>query len=304
MNAIQHIRSITEFHRSRNLPRPEHPLISVVKFEDMVTWEGDTSVSFIYDFYSIALKRNFSGRVKYGQQEYDFDEGLVTFVSPTQVLKIEIDPEAMAKHTGWLLLVHPDFLWKSPLAQKIRKYGYFDYAVNEALYLSEKEENIIIGILQIIRQEYQNNIDRFSQDLIISQIDSLLIYADRFYQRQFITRKVSSHNIIDRFDALLDAWFRNKEMATRGLPSVQNLAEELNVSPGYLSELLKVLTGLSAQQQIHAKLIDLAKERLTSSALSVAEIAYELGFEHPQSFTKLFKMKTSLSPLQFRQSFN
>jgi len=188
------------------------------------------------------------------------------------------------------------------LAKTIKQYEYFDYAVNEALFLSEKEEKTIISVLQNIRQDYHSNIDQFTQHIIIAQLELLLSYADRFYHRQFLTRKISSHQILERLETVLKEYFDSD--AYKGLPTVQYIAETLNVSPNYLSSLLKVLTGQTTQQHIHNKLIDKAKERLSTTGLSVSEIAYELGFEHSQSFSKLFKAKTNLSPLAFRQSFN
>jgi AraC-like DNA-binding protein len=190
------------------------------------------------------------------------------------------------------------------LAKAIRQYGYFDYSANEALFLSEKEETIIVGMMQGIAQEYHANIDKYSDSVIIAQLELLLTYADRFYNRQFLTRKIASHQLLERMEGLLDEYFAGADLVRKGLPTVQWLAEALHVSPDYLSGMLKVLTGLNAQQQIHAKLIDKAKERLSTTDLSVSEIAYELGFEHPQSFSKLFKSKTSLSPLEFRHSFD
>lgn len=203
-----------------------------------------------------------------------------------------------------MLLVHPDFLWNTSLAKSIKNYDYFDYSVNEALFLSDKEESIIDSVVQNIKQEYHSNIDKFSQNIIISQIETLLNYAERFYQRQFITRKITNHQILNRLEELLDDYFRNDEAIRKGLPTVQSVAEKLNVSVSYLSSLLKVITGQSTQQHIHDKVIEKAKEKLSTTDLSISEIAYELGFEHPQSFSKLFKAKTHLSPLEFRQSFN
>lgn len=203
-----------------------------------------------------------------------------------------------------MLLIHPDFLWNAALAKTIKHYEFFDYSVNEALFLSEKEEAIIANILQNIEQEYQANIDKFSQDIIIAQLELLLSYSERFYHRQFITRKITNHQVLDRLEHLLNVYFDNNGVVKKGLPTVAYVAQELNVSPSYLSGLLKVLTGLNTQQHIHQKLIDKAKERLSTTRLSVSEIAYGLGFEHPQSFSKLFKTKTNLSPLEFRQSFN
>ena len=203
-----------------------------------------------------------------------------------------------------MLLIHPDFFWNTTLAKTIKQYEYFSYSVHEALHLSAKEELHITSVLQHIRQEYQSNIDKFSQPVIIAQLELLLSYADRFYHRQFITRKITNHKILTRLEDLLQAHFDSDNLVETGLPKVQDIAQSLHVSPNYLSGLLKVLTGLSTQQHIHEKLIEKAKEKLSVTNLSVSEIAYELGFEHSQSFSKLFKAKTKVSPLQFRQSFN
>ncbi len=296
-------KTISEFHQFRKLPKPEHPLISVINLE-LVKKLPANEMSLVKDFYSIALKRNFNAKMKYGQQDFDFDEGIMLFMSPGQVLRIEVEKDTVLKQSGWMLLVHPDFLWNTPLANTIKQYEYFDYSVNEALFLSEKEETTIAGIMQNIQQEYHSNIDKFSQDIIIAQLELLLNYADRFYHRQFITRRITNHNILDRLEDIITDYLSSDLLAKGGLPTVQYIAGFLNVSPNYLSGLLKVLTGQSTQQHIHNKLIEKAKERLSTTDLSVSEIAYELGFEHPQSFSKLFKTKTNLSPLEFRQSFN
>jgi AraC family transcriptional activator of pobA len=208
------------------------------------------------------------------------------------------------EHSGWLLIFHPDFLWNTPLAKTIRQYGYFDYAVKEALFLSQQEEATITGMLQNIRQEYHTPIDRFTQNIIVSQLEVLLNYAERFYQRQFTTRKISHHDILTRLEGLLSTRFNRDELVKSGQPTVLQIAEALHVSPNYLSGLLKALTGKSTQQHLHDRIIAKAKEKLSTTNLSVSEIAYELGFDYPQSFSKLFKANTSLSPLEFRQSFH
>ncbi|XZF15774.1 helix-turn-helix domain-containing protein [Chitinophagaceae bacterium MMS25-I14] len=297
-------KTITEFHQFRGLPKPEHPLISVINVDDMKSTGEEEPVSIVLDFYSIALKRTLNARMKYGQQKYDFDEGIMFFMAPGQVFGIEVNHNTELKQAGWILLVHPDFLWHTPLAKTIKQCEYFDYSVHEALFLSEKEETIITGIAQHMKQEYHSNIDKFSQDVMIAQLELLLKYADRFYHRQFLTRKITNHKILDRLEDILTTYFDGDEILKNGLPSVQYIADALNVSPNYLSGLLKVLTGQSTQQHIHEKLIEKAKEKLSTTDLTVSEIAYELGFEHPQSFSKLFKTKTNLSPLEFRQSFN
>ena len=297
-------KSIAEFHEFRGLPKPENPLVSVVNLETIQHLDESEPSGLVLDFYSISIKRCLSTKIKYGQQQYDFDEGVMFFIAPGQVFSIEVDHSSTTKRSGWILLVHPDFLWNSHLAKTIKQYEYFDYSVNEALFLSDKEEATIINIIQNIQKEYQSNIDKFSQDIIIAQLELLLNYSDRFYNRQFITRKITNHTILDRLEDMLNEYFASDDLIKKGLPTVQHIAETLNVSPNYLSGLLKSLTGQSTQQHIHDKLIEKAKEQLSTTSLSASEIAYELGFEHPQSFSKLFKTKTNFSPLEFRQSFN
>ncbi|MDR3695227.1 helix-turn-helix transcriptional regulator [Mucilaginibacter sp.] len=298
------IRTISEYHQVMGIPKPEHPLISVIDLGSIKPSPGHEPINLVFDFYSISLKRDFNAKIKYGQQQYDFDEGVMFFISPGQVFGIEVGKDKAIKRSGWLLLVHPDFLWHTNLAKAIKQYEYFSYSVHEALFLSEKEETTIISIMQNIRQEYHSNIDKFSQDIIIAQLELLLNFANRFYNRQFITRKITNHAILTRLEDLLDDYFNSDALVKQGLPTVQYVADALNVSPGYLSGSLKTLTGHSTQQHIHDRLIEKAKERLSTTRLSVSEIAYELGFEHPQSFSKLFKTKTNLSPLEFRHSFN
>jgi AraC-like DNA-binding protein len=242
--------------------------------------------------------------MKYGQQDFDFDEGVMHFMSPKQVLSVQATTNEELKHSGWLLLIHPDFLWNTALSKKIKNYEYFSYNLNEALHLSEKEENLVTDIIEKIAQEYHTNIDNFSQDVIIAQIELLLTYSERFYQRQFITRKIANHKILHQLETFLTAYFKEDNLVNKGIPTVQFIADNLHISANYLSRLLQLLTGQSTKQFIHDKLIDLAKEKLSTTDLSVNEIAYSLGFEHPQSFSKLFKNKTNISPLEFRQSFN
>jgi AraC family transcriptional regulator, transcriptional activator of pobA len=300
----QRIKTISEFHRLRGLSQPEYPLISVVNYAEVQRPVDIGDKNWVFDFYQISIKRGMNAKLKYGQQEYDFDDGVVFFASPNQVFRIEPNPNPTTKRSGWILLIHPDFLWNSPLAKTIKQYEFFNYSINEALFLSEKEEATINGIVENIKQEYHSNIDKFSKGIIISHIENLLTYSERFYNRQFITREKSNHQILNRLEDILTKYFNGDSLAKKGLPTVQFIAEALNISPNYLSDLLKVLTGQSTQQHIHEKLIEKAKEKLSTTDLSISEIAYELGFEHPQSFTKLFKSKTNVSPLGFRQSFN
>ncbi len=299
-----HIKKISQYHQILGLTKPQHPLISVINLASFKPVSVDEPISVIFDFYSIALKRDVNFKFKYGQQSFDFDEGVMAFTSPGQVFGIEVNEGRESKQSGWMLLIHPDFLWNTSLAKTIKQYKYFGYSVNEALYLSEKEELIILGIVKNIEQEYHANIDKFSQDIIISHLEVLLNYSERFYQRQFITRKITNSKILGRLEDILEEYFRSGDLLKSGLPTVQYISEKLNVSPNYLRGLLKTLTGLNTQQHIHEKLIQKAKEKLSTTDLSVSEIAYELGFEHSQSFSKLFRTKTKLSPLEFRQSFN
>ncbi len=301
---MKYFKSITEFHRFRELPKPQHPLISVVDVETVKHLHEDEPTNLVFDFYCIAVKRVFNLKVKYGQQPFDFNEGIMSMVAPNQVISLTLQKDEEIKQSGWVIYIHPDFLWNTPLAKTIKQYDFWDYSVNEALFLSEKEEATINNIIQNIQQEYHSNIDKFSKQIIISQIESLLNYADRFYNRQFITREKANHQILDRLEELLSGYFNSGDLIKRGLPTVGHIAEQLNLSPKYLSSLLRTVTGQNTQQHIHDKLIEKAKEKLSTTNLSVSEIAYDLGFEHLQSFSKLFKTKTKRSPLEFRQSFN
>lgn len=296
-------RTISEYHRMLKIPKPEHPLISVINLE-FIKYVPQEPVGVVFDFYSIGLKRTPNAKYKYGQQKYDFDEGVMFFMSPGQVFGVKTDKDAVLKRRGWSILIHPDFLWNTSLTKTIRQYRYFDYSVNEALHLSEKEEAIINGIIENMEQEYRSNIDNFSQSVIVSQLELLLNYSDRFYNRQFITRQKASSDLLMKLEDLLNEYFDRQNELQEGLPTVKYIAGKLNVSPSYLSDMLRTLTGQNAQQHIHNKLIEKAKEALSTTSLSVGEIAYRLGFEHAQSFNKLFKNKTKVSPLEFRNSFS
>jgi len=302
---MRHFKTISEFHEFRDLPKPQHPLISIINVGNVRHLHVDEPNAMAFDFYSIAVKRTHNVKVKYGQQPFDFNEGIMSFMAPNQVLSITHDKkEEEIKQSGWVMYIHPDFLWNTSLAKNIKQYDFWDYSLNEGLFLSEKEEIAINNIIQNIEQEYHANIDKFSKQIIISQIETLLNYSERFYNRQFITREKSNHQLLDRLEKLVSDYFNSDDLINRGLPTVQYVAEHLNLSPKYLSSLLRVLTGENTQQYIHNKLIEKAKEKLSVTNLSVSEIAYELGFEHLQSFSKLFKTKTNLSPSEFRTSYN
>ena len=298
------IKTISQFHTLRGLPKPKHPLISVTNFQDMAPALESEKQSLMFDFYMISVKRDMNHKYRYGQQDYDFDEGVMFCMAPHQILSV-IREEHGKNPSGWMMMmIHPDFLWNTPLATAIKKYEFFDYSVNEALFLSEDEEIKIQQITENIKQEYQTSIDKFSQNIIISQLETLLNYSERFYQRQFLTRQKAHHQFLEKLSMLLNNYFERDDSKEKGLPSVQFLSDELNMSPQYMRSLLKTLTGQTTQQIIHEKLIEKAKEKLSTTELSVSEIAYELGFEHSQSFSKLFKAKTDISPLDFRKSFN
>ncbi len=302
---MKHFKTISEFHDFLHLPKPQHPLISVVDVEMVPHSDSDEPVNMVFDFYSISVKRMHNFKATYGQQSFDFNEGILSFMAPGQVFGIAIDnKEEAVKKSGWVIYIHPDFLWNTQLAKSIKQYDFWGYSLHEALFLSEKEEAVVAGIIRNIEQEYNGNIDKFSKQIIISQIESLLSYAERFYNRQFLTREKGAHQILDRLEDLLADYFNSDDLINRGLPTVQLIAGQLHLSPKYLSNLLRVLTGQNTQQHIHDKLIEKAKEKLSGTDLTISEIAYGLGFEHLQSFSKLFKTKTTFSPLKFRQSFN
>ncbi|WP_419488172.1 helix-turn-helix domain-containing protein [Chryseobacterium bernardetii] len=304
MKQLFRFNSISDFHAFCNLPKPDHPLISLVDYSKVRYTIDDDELRWIQSFYSIGLKKNVNLKFNYGQEQYDFDSGVLCFVSPQQILSLEIKQDIEVEPTGFLLLIHPDFLWSTSLTKKIKSYDFFSYRVKEALFLSDREESIIVDIFKNIEREYQSNIDKFTQELIIAQMELLLIYSERFYERQFLTRKKSSHELLHKFEEILSQYFNHGNLLENGIPSVKILAEQMNISPNYLGSLLRIHTQQSTQQHIQNKLIDMAKERLSTTGLSVSEIAYELGFEHPQSFSKLFKQKTKQSPGEFRKLFN
>ena len=293
------IDSISELHRFLGLPKPEHPLVSVVKCSDIREENGEPITNYLNGFYIISVKKDFTGKMKYGQQYYDFDEGVMSFIAPGQMIS-----NTTTNHKGLSLIFHPDFIRNYPLAHIIKNYGFFSYSVNEALHLSEKEEIMILSLMQNIEQEYHGAIDALTQNVIVSQIDLFLNYCNRFYNRQFITRKSASNDLMVSMEQLLADYFTTNQALVTGLPTVQFLSDRLGVSSRYLSDMLRALTGQNTQQHIHQKLIEKAKEILSTTDLSIAEIAYQLGFEHPQSFNKIFKRKTNISPVEFRQSFN
>lgn len=300
-NKIRIFQSITEMQRAFGLPQPLHPMISMLDYSKVEITKEMLSEPFVMNLYNITYNESAGCRMKYGQTTYDFQEGGMFFTSPGQPLA---GVETAEASSGFTLLIHPDFLRNYTLDTKIKTYGFFEYSVNESLHLSGKERTIISAIGKNIGDELEIAIDDISQDVLISQIELLLNYSQRFYKRQFITRKPLNNALLENLDKILDTYFNDKTALIHGLPTVHFLAEKLNISPKYLGDVLRALTGHNTQQHIHIKLIEKAKEILAISDLTVGEIAFQLGFEHSQSFSKLFKSKTNLSPLEFRASFN
>ncbi|GAB3908988.1 AraC family transcriptional regulator [Larkinella knui] len=293
--------SLSRLHKVLDMPAPMHPLVSLINNATGTIPLERLPSPHILNFYKVSYKMNFQGKFKYGQHYYDFDEGGMFFVAPNQITGSHAP---LSDQSGYTLLFHPDFLLGYDLARKIKAYGFFSYSIHEALHLSGKEKATIIAVFESIEEELKSRIDHFSQDVIISQIELLLNHSNRFYSRQFITRKAVSSDLLQRAEEILTAYFQEPNVLKQGLPTVQFLSAQLNVSASYLSDMLRSLTGQNAQQHIHNYLIEKAKEQLSTSQASISEIAYGLGFEHPQSFSKLFKLKTSVSPLDFRRSFN
>ncbi|MCF0071043.1 helix-turn-helix transcriptional regulator [Dyadobacter sp. CY261] len=301
-NSPKKMGSLADAHRAFGLLKPQHPLVSLINGSYTQVSEFSIPHYHVLGFYKISYKPKLTGKLRYGQNYYDFDEGGLLFASPGQVVgSHDNDASVCSEYT---LLIHPDFFLGYSLAKSIKQYGFFSYSTRETLHLSEEEKATIFDIFKMIEKELASRIDDFSQDVVISQIELLLNYANRFYKRQFITRKAVNNDLLEKLEAVLDHYFTNQTAVNEGLPTVGYLAEQVNLSPSYLSDMLRSLLGQNAQQYIHDKLIEKAKENLSTTNLTVREVAYALGFEHSQSFSKLFKTKTSLSPLEFRRSFH
>lgn len=292
--------NLSDLHKALGIAGPKHPLFSIIKFEDLPVLNNPERTKLILDFYQVTIKTSSPCKIQYGQTLFDFNEGVVSCFGPRQ--SSIIDPYFEYAKSGWLVNIHPEFFRSYALSQKIKQLGFFDYVISEALILSEDEQKSMEIIFQQVEREYHLPIDSFSQDVIVANLEVLLSYCNRYYKRQFVTRKISGGGILERLENILESHFQNNN--NQGLPSPSYLANQLNISTRYLSDILKQLTGHTTQQLIQNKIIDLSKDRLTSTQMSVSEIAYQLGFEYPQSFSKLFKMKTNQTPLEYRQSFN
>lgn len=298
---LHNYNSISELMRRMEQPKPLHPLVALIDYNRTKISLADAGTKIALGFYKISFKTSFSGQVRYGQGYYDFEEGGLAFLAPNQIVTMSDNQDG---YEGYALYFHPDLISNYPLGTAIQKYGFFSYSVSEALFLSEKEKLVIAGLFGSIASELDHSIDNFSQDVLVSQLELLLNYSNRYYNRQFITRKSVHNDVIDGLNTYLSDRFDSRKSSFSGLPTVQEVSDHLHVSPRYLTDMLKSLTGHSTQQHIHNQLIEKSKNILSNTTLTIAEIAYELGFEHPQSFNKLFKQKTNISPLEFRQSFN
>ncbi len=295
------INSISQAHQAMGLAKPKHPLVTVVQTKDFDAQYDLNGVRIINNLYQITLKQLGCGNLFYGKNSYDYEEGTLVFTSPGQVTVFEGEmPTENDTDAGWTLAFHPDLIRKSALSNKIETYSFFNYDVNEALHLSEEELGTIEDLLDKIVKEYSQNLDKHSQNLIVSNIELLLDYCMRFYDRQFYTRTNLNFDIVSKFERRLKAYYQTESANELGIPSVQTLARELNFSSNYLSDLLKKETGKTAQEHIHLFVIEKAKNSLLNSGQSISEIGYALGFEYPQHFSNLFKLKTGMSPSEFR----
>lgn len=298
MSKFLHLQGIADLFRFFRLEQAAyHPLVAVVDFSKVSEDISDKTL-LSCDFYSLICKSYNRNNVKYGRKIVDFQDGSLICMAPNQVLELENDFEPDAVITGWGLFFHPDLIRGTSLFQKMDDYSFFGYEISEALHLSDKENQILKDGILKIEVELQENIDDHSQNIVVSQIELLLNYCSRFYSRQFITRKHSNHAVVMQIEKILSSYFRNS--AEKRLPTVKELAEQVFLSPGYLSDLLKKETGKNTQDHIHFYLIEEAKNLLSNTGKSVGEIAYALGFEYPQYFNKLFKQKTGRTPVEFR----
>ena len=300
MENLLRIESISHFNQLMGIPAPEHPLITVYEQEKREGLPAEyQNIRFTTEMYAILFKDNISGSLRYGRNAYDFQHGTLLFVSPGQVIEFN-EEDDYDQNQGWVLVFHPDLIRKSTLGANIDEYTFFSYDVHEALHLSQKEQDFINEVVIQIKQEYSQNIDKHSQRLIISNLELLLNYCTRFYDRQFYTRTNFNKDFVSQFEHTLKAYFNSEKPIEMGIPSVSYFGREMNMSASYLSDLLKKETGKSIKSHINDFIIDKAKTTLLNSEDAVSEIAYQLGFEYPQSFTRLFKSKMGLSPLEYR----
>lgn len=299
MSEIIQLQSIADLHKLFNLGNSQHPLVAVLDFSK-VTEQVEQNSKITTDFFSIMFKNYCKNHIKYGRKTIDFQDGNLICIAPNQTIEIDNEIEEREDKMGWGLFFHPDLIRSTTLNQKIKEYSFFQYEVSEALHLSDKEKNILLECVQKIQTELQENIDVHSQYIIVSTIELLLNYCSRFYGRQLITRSQSNKSIISQIENLLTQYFADNKINEQGLPTVKYLANKVHLSPSYLSDLLKKETGKNAQEHIHFYLIEKAKNLLLNSEKNINEIAFDLGFEYPQYFNKLFKKKTGKTPVEYR----
>ncbi len=301
MNDILHLKTISDLYRFLNLGYAEHPLIAIVDFSKVIEHTPD-EIKIKTDFYSIMFKNYCRNHIRYGRKTLDFQDGSLVCIPPNHIVTMDNDIEVKDDIMGWGLFFHPDLIRGSTLGTKMKDYSFFSYHISEALHLSEKEKQLLYDCILKIQAELSQNIDGYSQLLMVSNIELLLNYCTRYYGRQFITRKSANQDLVKKVESELRNYIENEDKRIAGMPSVKDLAEKVNLSPSYLSDLLRRETGLNAQDHIHYFLIEQAKSFLLQTNQSVSEIAYSLGFEYPQYFSRLFKQKTGKTPLEFRSS--
>lgn len=298
MSEFYHIKSISQVHSLFGLEKPLHPLITIIK-EWPLTDFNFNEVKITSDLYLMGMKGNVKGSFKYGRNSYDYEEGTLAFIGPNQVTQFENSTTEIDRN-GWNILFHPDLIRKSSLGKTIKDFSYFNYGLSEALHVSDKEKSILLNLVERIENELEQNIDKHSQELIIANLESILKYCNRYYDRQFYTRTNLNKDLIERFENYLEQHFNSEDLVEKGIPTVTECGNALNMSGSYMSDLLKLETGRSAKDHIHAYIIEKAKTLLLSSQITVGEIAYDLGFDYSQHFSKLFKSKTGFSPAEFR----
>jgi len=299
MENIIHIKTISELHQMIGHGKAEHPLINVIDYSNIKPNYPKGILKIVDSFYSISLKDNCIGEMQYGRNKYDFQDGALLCKAPEQIITVNIEDQPLTSN-GWGLYFHPDLIRRSSLGKTIQNYSFFSYDTNEALHLSDKEKETLEDVVNKIKLELTQNIDKHSQTLIISNLELLLNYCNRFYDRQFITRTNHNTDLINRFNDLLKNYFSSEMLSEKGLPSVKFCAAQMGFSANYLSDLLKKDTGKNTLEHIHYHLIDKAKNMLLNTNNTVSEIAYSLGFEYPQHFSKIFKKKTGYTPMSYR----
>ena len=299
MKEIIHINSISEVHHIFGFPKPKHPLVSVLPIDERMTQFDYGNSSYTFSFYQISLKVGVEGTLSYGRNSYDFREGALTFIKPDQLIKVD-NSEDYQGGSGWTLIFHPDLIRKAALGKTIDDYSFFSYDVHEALHLSEDEKRSLTELAQKIEQEYQGNIDRYSQEIIVANIEMILKYCKRYYDRQFFTRTNLNQDIIANFERVIQEYYSSDEPLHKGVLSVKYCAQKLLMSPNYLGDLIKNETNRTAKDHIQEYVVEKAKTKILGTNQRISEIAYSLGFEYPQGFNRLFKARTGMSPKAYR----